>query len=79
MNIELPDKFVSQLKPTDLMLDLACGMYSAGHLTLGQAAELAGCSQAAFQKELGHRGIAANYDMDELLRDVQAVAELTRK
>lgn len=78
MNIEVPDKFASALKPADVMVDLACGMYSAGHLTLGQAAELANRSQVEFQKELGHRNIAANYDMEELLRDVQATADLTR-
>lgn len=78
MNIEVPDKFASALKPADVMVDLACGMYSSGHLTLGQAAELANRAQAEFQRELGRRGIVASYDMEELLRDIQSAADLTR-
>jgi predicted HTH domain antitoxin len=76
MNIEVPEKFTVQLDRSAVLLDLASGMYAAGHLTLGQAAELAGLAQGEMQKELGRRHIAANYDLDDLQQDLKAIADL---
>jgi predicted HTH domain antitoxin len=78
MNIEVPDKFAARVQRSEVLLDLASGMYAAGHLTLGQTAELAGISQGELQKELGSRGIAAHYDLDDLADDLKTVADLKR-
>ena len=80
MLIELPDHLLSaHIKKVDVLLDLAVGMYAASHLTLGQAAELAGVTQGAFQRELGRRHIAAPYDLDDLNHDLRAAFELARE
>ena len=79
MSIDLPDHLLGQLKPRDVLLDLAVGMYAARHLTLGQAAELAGLAQAEMQRELGRREVPAHYDMDDLAYDLAAAAELSQR
>jgi predicted HTH domain antitoxin len=79
VSIDLPDHLLGELRPRDLMIDLAVGMYAARHLTLGQAAELAGLSQIEMQRELGRREIPAHYDLDDLAYDLAAAAELSRR
>ena len=79
MKIELPDRFAARLEQREILLDLAVGMYAAKHLTLGQAAELAGVPQALLQRELGQRQIPAHYDLDDLAHDLSAAAELARR
>jgi predicted HTH domain antitoxin len=79
MSIDLPDHLLGQLKPRDVLLDLAVGMYAARHLTLGQAAELAGLAQAEMQRELGRREVPVHYDIDDLVRDLAAAAELSQR
>jgi predicted HTH domain antitoxin len=76
MHLDVPDKFAAKLERADVLLDLACGMYAADHLTLGQAAELADLSQGRMQQELGRRGIVAHYDLDELNHDLKAIDAL---
>jgi len=78
MNIELPDRFAAQLQQREILLDLAAGRYAASHLTLGQAAELAGIPQAVLQREFGLRQIPTHYDLDDLAHDLSAAAELAR-
>jgi predicted HTH domain antitoxin len=78
MKIELPDQFAGQIGQRDLLIDLATGMYAAGHLSLGQAAELASLSQGELQRELGRRQIPAQYDLDDLAHDIRAAAEIAR-
>lgn len=79
MKVELPERLAGRLVEADVMLDLAVGMYAAKHLTLGQAAELAGISQALFQRELGRRQIPVHYDLSDLAYDLREAAELARK
>lgn len=57
-------------------LHLAIGLFVSEEATLGQAAEIAGLTQAAFQKELGARHISIHYGMDELAEDLKAVESL---
>ena len=72
MKIELPDHLIAHVDKREVLLDLAAGMYAARHLTLGQAAELAGLPQGSFQRELGRRQITAHYDLDDLDYDLRA-------
>jgi predicted HTH domain antitoxin len=78
MQLELPDHFTGNMQKEELFLDLAIGMYAARHLTLGQAAELAGVSQGDLQRELGRRQIPAHYDLDDLAYDLKAAEKLSR-
>jgi predicted HTH domain antitoxin len=78
MKLELPEHLTARLEEQEVLLDLAAGMYAADHATLGQAAELAGVSQAELQRELGRRHISVHYDLDDLAHDLQAAAEIAR-
>jgi predicted HTH domain antitoxin len=79
MKLEVPDQYTARLEPAEVLLDLAMGMYASGHLTLGQAAELAGIPQAELQRELGRRQIPAHYDLDDLAHDLRASSEMLRQ
>src|ERR1039458_9391706 len=59
-------------------LHLAIGLFVSEEATLGQAAEIAGQTQAAFQKELGARHISMHYGMDELAEDLKTVESFRR-
>lgn len=76
MQLELPDLLVGHIGKDEIVLDLAIGMYAANHLTLGQAAELAGISQGQMQRELGRRQIPAHYDLDDLTYDLRAANDV---
>jgi predicted HTH domain antitoxin len=54
-------------------LHLAIGLFVTEEATLGQASEIAGLTQAAFLKDLGHRRIPIHYGMDELAEDLTVV------
>jgi len=78
MKLELPEHLAARLEERDVLLDLAVGMYAANHVTLGQAAEVAGVSQGELQRELGRRHIPVHYELQDLAQDLQAAAEITR-
>jgi predicted HTH domain antitoxin len=59
-------------------LHLAIGSFVTEESTLGQAAEVAGLTQADFLRELGRRHIPIHYGADELREDLQAVEALAR-
>lgn len=79
MTVPLPDRIESKVSPKDVRLDLAVGMYSAGRVTMGTAAEVADMSIPEFQRELGRRGIPVNYTAEDLAYDLHAAAELARR
>lgn len=76
MQITLPSDLERKLDAAQVRLDLAVGMYAAGRVTLGQAAEVAGVPQMQFQRELATRKVPLHYDQADLATDVQAVREL---
>lgn len=60
MTIELPDiEAVEKLSPSELRLELACGLYARGHVTKITGAELAGVDFFEFQRALGERRISS--------------------
>ncbi len=77
MNVSLPKQIEERLTPQTAALQLAIGMFVSEEATLGQAAEIAGMTQAAFLRELGQRRIPIHYGAAELMEDLQTVAELT--
>lgn len=73
MNLTLPQSIESRLTPATAALPLALGLFIADEATLGQAAEVAGMSQADFLKELGRRHISIHYGADELADDLRTL------
>ncbi len=53
-----------------LRLEIACGLYARGVLSLGRAAELAGLSKFDLGLEVGSRGIARHYSETDLETDL---------
>jgi predicted HTH domain antitoxin len=78
MQLTLPETIGTVLSPRKAALHLAIGLFVSEEATLGQAAEIAGLTQAAFQKELGARHISPHYGMDELAEDLKAVESFRR-
>ena len=76
MQLEVPDSLIGHIGKSELLLDLATGMYAAKHLTLGQAAKLARISQIEMQKELARRQVPLHYDLDDLATDLRAAKEV---
>ncbi len=76
MILRLPEPIEARLSPQSTALHLAIGLFVAEETTLGQAAEVAGVTQAEFLRELGRRHIPIHYSAEELQQDLQAVEEL---
>ncbi len=77
MTLNLPEAIEARMTPRIASLGLAVGMFVTEEVTLGQAAEIAGLSQAEFLKELGRRRIAIHYGREELAEDLKTVAALS--
>jgi predicted HTH domain antitoxin len=78
MQLTLPKTVESRVTLRSASLSLAIGMFVTEEVTLGQAAEIAGISQAKMLKELGRRRIGMHYGLDELAEDLQVVAAAKR-
>lgn len=79
MILTLPETLEARLSPQSLTLHLAIGLFVSDEATLGQAAQVAGISQADFLRELGQRRIPIHYGSEELVADLQAVEYLTAR
>lgn len=73
MQLTLPAPVEARLTSQSAALHLAIGLFVTEEATLGQAAETAGLSQAAFLKELGKRRIPIHYGPEELAEDLRTV------
>lgn len=78
MQLTLPESVEATLSPSKAALHLAIGLFVSEEATLGQAAEIADLTQAAFLKELGARHIPIHYGMDELAEDLKVVESFRR-
>jgi len=74
--LTLPDNLEARLSPQSTALHLAIGLFVSDESTLGQAAQVAGLSQADFLRQLGQRRIPVHYGQEELADDLQAVDAL---
>jgi predicted HTH domain antitoxin len=79
MFLTLPENLEARLSPQATALHLAIGLYVTEEATLGQAAQVAGMSQADFLRELGQRRIPIHYGSDELADDLRAVDSLAAR
>jgi predicted HTH domain antitoxin len=66
MTITLPAELENRITPQEAALHLALGLFTDDKVTLGQAAAVAGISQAAFLQELGKRRIPVHYGAQKL-------------
>ncbi|HYF03742.1 MAG TPA: UPF0175 family protein [Patescibacteria group bacterium] len=65
LTIQLPE--TTELSDFEVRMILASKLYDLGHLSSGQAVELAGLSKRAFIKMLGKFGVSVfGYSADEL-------------
>lgn len=80
MLIEIQDETLRGLELTEsqVLLDLAIGLFTERRATLGRAAEIAKLTQSDFQQELGRRGIPIHYDVEDLRSDLRTLASLRR-
>lgn len=76
MNITLPERLEASLSEARAALNLAIGLYTSGDVTLGQAAEAAGISQAEFMRELGRRQLPLHYGVEEFAEDLATIEKL---
>lgn len=79
MEITLPAPLDARLSPQSTALHLAIGLFVTEEATLGQAAQVAGLSQAEFLLELGRRRIPLHYGVEELAEDLLAVEALAAR
>jgi predicted HTH domain antitoxin len=79
MLLTLPENLEARLSPQSTALHLAIGLFVSDESTLGQAAQVAGLSQADFLRELGLRRIPIHYGFNELAADLQAVDALAAR
>ena len=75
MGIVIDDDLMraARMSEPEIKLELAALLYQLERLTLGQAAKLAGISQARMRLALGARGIAPTYGHAEFKEDLQVV------
>lgn len=79
MLLTLPGDLEARLSPQSTALHLAIGLFVANESTLGQAAQVAGISQANFLRELGQRRIPIHYGSEELASDLEVVELLAAR
>lgn len=76
MTINLPDDPVLiEMGESEILLDLACGAYAAGHVSRGVAARMAGMDRQAFDQALYARRIPS-YDEERWAQDLETLRAL---
>lgn len=66
MRIEIDDQLLDRLPEEEVRLMLGIWLYTEKDYSLGKAAEIAKMHKVLFQKELGKRGIAQKYTLEDL-------------
>lgn len=78
MTITLPDDpALVEMGEAEILLDLACGAYAAGHVSRGVAARMAGLERHAFDEVLVNRRIPS-YDEERFAQDLETLRALGR-
>jgi predicted HTH domain antitoxin len=76
MTITLPDDpALTAMGEAEILLDLACGAYAAGHVSRGVAARMAGLDRRAFDQTLSARRIPS-YDEERWAEDLETLRAL---
>lgn len=66
----------ARLSLADARLELAIALYAQRRLSIGKAREFANMSLWQFRQILAARRISTNYDVDELMRDLDTLKKL---
>lgn len=70
ITLNIPDTL--DMDDMEAKMFFASKLYEEGELTIGQAAELVGCTKEAFMKILAKYGVSFfNYPIDELDQDIE--------
>lgn len=69
--IEDKDLQLAGISEQELLIEIAVLLYQKGKLSLGKASEMAKMQKVYFQKELAKREVDANYDEQELEKDLR--------
>jgi len=73
MTITIPDSALAQanIKPDELLIELAVYLYEKKSFSWGKARKLAGLDEMSFRKELEKRGVYMHFGVDDLEKDLQ--------
>lgn len=79
MIIEIPDETLKQngLSDKEVKLMLAVQLFAEEKVTLASASKLAELHEVQFQKELAKRNIPIHYDVDDLLKDLETISDIS--
>jgi predicted HTH domain antitoxin len=69
----------AEITAEELLIEMAVYLYDTGRLSMGQARNLAGLDQIAFQKEMAKRDIYIKYDAEDLETDLQNLKRLRKR
>lgn len=80
MAVTISDEIIkrSGLSEEEFKIELGVLLFEKYLLTFGQASEMAGLSQYAFQQELGKRNLFIHYDKDDLKEDLETLESLRK-
>lgn len=82
MQLELPDQVIQEAKLTavELRIELACSLFDAGRLTLGQGARIAGLTPDDFEAALQDRGIDLNrFELNDIRKEIADVLAMASR
>ncbi len=73
MTITIPDSTLAQanIKPEDLLIELAVYLYDKKALSWGKARKLSGLDEMSFRKELAKRDVYMHFGMEDLEKDLK--------
>lgn len=75
MTIDIPDSVFAQanIKPEELLVELAVYLYDKKAVSWGKARKLAGLDEMSFRKELAKRDVYMNYCLEEFEKDLKTL------
>lgn len=78
IGLTIPDNIVAQtdMTPSELLLEFAVFLYERQHVSLAQAARVAGLDRTAFQQALAARGVQLNFDIEDLQQELGTIEKV---
>lgn len=73
MTFNIPDSALAQanIKPEELLIELAVYLYDKKAMSWGKARKLAGLDEMSFRKELAKRDVYMHFDLEDLKKDME--------
>ncbi len=73
MTITIPDNALAQanIKPDDLLIELAVYLYDKKIYSWGKARKLCGLDEMSFRKELAKRDVYMHFGIEDLEKDLK--------